>query len=104
MQQSQSGITRPRKNQLRGAPHADHLIEKDVGAESNQSEVAPLLPDDFMPGRKRHEMTESLERHTVAVMNVLLDRVPKSCKLHHEPDRSKSPSNTLECKVSVSGR
>ena len=103
MKQTESGIARPGEYELASTTGPDHLIEDEIGAQPNQCEVLPLLPDNFMSGRKRDQMAESFQRHGVAIMNELRDRVLKSCRLHHERQRSKSISTEIECLDSVRG-
>src|SRR5687767_3888975 len=85
MKQTESGIARPGKYELASTTGPNHLIEDKIGTQPNQCEILPLLPDNFVSGSKRHQMAESFQRHGVAIMNELCNRVFKSCRLHHEP-------------------
>jgi len=73
MQQSQAGIPAQEKTRFPGTTHADHLIVNDIGCEPDKGEIAPLLPDDFVSGSKRNEMTETLEREGIPVVNEFVD-------------------------------
>jgi hypothetical protein len=65
------------------------LVKDEIGAHPYESQIAALLPHDFMTRRKRHKVTESFERDTVAVMHELSNCFSESCSVHHEPERSK---------------
>ena len=64
-------ISAPGKNQLRGAAHADQLVVDQVRRHTNQRQIAPLLPDNFVPRGEGNQVGESLERNRVAVVHEL---------------------------------
>jgi hypothetical protein len=67
MQRTDAGIAAPREDQTRRASCADQLIADQVGRHSYQREVAPALPDHFVRSGERDKVSESLDRHRVAV-------------------------------------
>ena len=83
MEQTESGIPSPGKNQFPCTTHADHLVIDDVGAEPNEREIPPSLSDDLVSGGKRHQMTETFKRDTVAVVHEFRNRFSQRCYLKH---------------------
>src|SRR5262249_16922133 len=73
MKQTEPWIAGPRKDELLGAAHADHLVVDDIRAHPDQREVPALLPNNFMARRKGHYMTAAFHRHTVAIVDEFLD-------------------------------
>jgi hypothetical protein len=45
------------------------LIRNEIGTEPNQGQVAPLLPDDFVPSGEWNQVTESFSRNGVAIVH-----------------------------------
>src|SRR5215510_1957077 len=83
MKQTEPWIAGPRKDELLGATHTDHLVVDDIRAHPDQGEIPPLLPNNFMACRKRHQMTEAFERHTVAIVHEFGDCVSQTCHFTH---------------------
>ena len=77
VQQTEPWISSPRKNEFFRAPHADHLIVDDVCAKPDQRQIAALLANNLVPGRKWHKVTEPLKRHTITVMHKLSNGFPE---------------------------
>jgi hypothetical protein len=73
MQQSETGVPGPGKNEFFGAAHADHLIEDNVGAKPDEGQIAALLPDDFVSCRKWDEVTKAFKRDGIAIVDKFLD-------------------------------
>jgi len=83
MKQSEAWITGPRKYELPGATHSDHLVVNNIGAHTDEREIPALLPNHFMARGERHQMTESFERYTIAIMDEFGDCVSETCYFTH---------------------
>jgi hypothetical protein len=70
VQRSDAWVAAPREGEPLRAARADHLVVNQIWRESNEIEILATLSNDFMTRRKRNEMSESLERHRIAVVNV----------------------------------
>jgi hypothetical protein len=90
VEQAESGISGPGENEFPGATRANHLIENDVGTQPNQGEIAPPLPDDFMSGRKWHQVAEPFQSDTVAIMDESLDCFLERRSVGHDHQRSEA--------------
>src|SRR5580700_803227 len=75
MQRPNAGIAAPRKYQLRRAPRTDQLIVDQIRSHADQSQIAPFLPDNFVPRGERNEVCEAFQSHYITVANHFLDRL-----------------------------
>ena len=73
VQRTDAGIAAPGEDQFARATHPDQLVVDHVRRHANQRQVAPVLPDQLVPGGVRDQMREALERDGVAVADELLD-------------------------------
>jgi hypothetical protein len=49
------------------------LIVDQIRRHPDERQIAPPLPDDFVPGGERDEVSEAFQCHDVGVMNHFLD-------------------------------
>src|SRR5437773_2547006 len=49
-------VAHPGRHNISYASGADELVKKDVGNGANQTQIALLLPNDLVPGRKRDHL------------------------------------------------
>jgi hypothetical protein len=66
-------VTSPGKDQLPRATGADELIVYQVWRQPDQCQIAPALPNDFVPGGKRNQMREAFEGNSIAITHSILD-------------------------------
>ena len=74
MQRAHARIAAPGKRELRDAARADHLVVDQIRSHADQREIAPLLTNDFVAGRKRNQVRETFQRQYVAVVDIFLNR------------------------------
>src|SRR5690349_17795730 len=67
MQRANSRVSAPGKDELRRTAHADHLVIDEIGRHAHETQVATLLPNDFVRGCEGNEVREALEREGVSV-------------------------------------
>jgi hypothetical protein len=83
MKQTEAWIAGLGKDELLGAAHPDHLVVDNIGAHADEREIPALLPNDFVARGERDQMTESFERHTIAIMDEFGDCVSETCHFTH---------------------
>ena len=75
MERTHAGIAAPGKLELGRASGADQLIVDEVRGHADQGQVAPPLADDLVARREGDQVRESFERHHVAVVYRIPDRI-----------------------------
>ncbi len=69
VERADSGIAAPREGERIGATGANHLVVDHVRRHAYQREMASTLADNLMAGRKRNQMGEPLQSHTLAILH-----------------------------------
>ena len=77
MKRAYARIAGPGEDQAGSAAHADHLIVDEVGRHADKGETAAALADKFVARGKGDQVSESLKRNGVAVVDKSGDRFPQ---------------------------
>ncbi len=69
------GLPPQEKISFDAQPAADQLIVDQIRRHADERQIAPPLPDDFVPGGERNQVCEAFQSHHIAVANHFLDRL-----------------------------
>src|SRR3954463_11446437 len=83
VKRTHAGVAAPRKDNLRGASHSDHLIIDQVWRHADQNKLPPSLTNNFMSCREGDQMRKAFERERVPIMNQIRDRFRERNDLSH---------------------
>src|SRR5438445_6345834 len=83
VKRAHAGIADPGEDELIGTTHADELIVDEVGRHPDESEMAPSLANDLVPGREGNEMGKPFHGDCVAVAQGRFHRFGETEETRH---------------------
>ncbi len=83
VQRTHTGVAAPGKDQLLGAAGADHLVVDQIRRHADQGQIAFLLADDFVAGRKRNQMREAFQGRGGPVGHISIHRLGQGQEFSH---------------------
>lgn len=71
------------------AIRSEQLVDDDIAGHTGEDQICEALPDDLVRGGDRHDVTESLERDGVPIVQIGADRLGQTHRLiHRVPPRT----------------
>ncbi len=73
MQRTDARIATPGKRQRAGTTSANQLIVDQVWRHPDQMQIVFFLAQNFVPGSKRNQMSETFQRHALTIVDISID-------------------------------